>query len=57
MVTASTWHLLAIGTRNWGMRFQWDHPYYVNADKFKQRFFSTPFSESIAATVRSFKKI
>jgi nucleoside-diphosphate-sugar epimerase len=40
----------------WDMRFQWDRPYYVNADKFKQRFAftPTPFSKSIPATARSF---
>jgi hypothetical protein len=40
------------------MRFQWDRPYCVNADKFKARFAfeATPFSESIPPTARSFKK-
>jgi nucleoside-diphosphate-sugar epimerase len=42
----------------WEMRFQWDRPYCVNTDKFKARFAfeATPFSESIPATARSFKK-
>ena len=40
----------------WEMRFQWDRPYLVNADKFRQRFSfeATPFHESIAATASSF---
>jgi nucleoside-diphosphate-sugar epimerase len=42
----------------WDMRFQWNRPYFVNADKFKKRFAyeATPFSESIPETARSFKK-
>jgi nucleoside-diphosphate-sugar epimerase len=40
------------------MRFQWDRPYHVNAEKFRKRFLfePTPFSESIVATALSFKK-
>jgi len=40
------------------MRFQWDRPYRVNADKFTKRFAftPTPFSESMAATANSFAK-
>ena len=42
----------------WEMRFQWNRPYFVNANKFKKRFAfeATPFSESIHATAQSFKR-
>jgi nucleoside-diphosphate-sugar epimerase len=35
------------------MRFQWDHPYYVDATKFSRRFWSdpTPFEEGLRATI------
>ena len=41
----------------WDMRFQWDRPYHVNADKFRQKssFEATPFTQSIPATALSFK--
>jgi nucleoside-diphosphate-sugar epimerase len=40
------------------MRFQWDRPYAVDADKFKKRFWSdvTPFEAGAAATALSFVK-
>jgi len=39
------------------MRFQWDRPYKVNADKFAARFWSdvTPFETGAAATALSFR--
>jgi nucleoside-diphosphate-sugar epimerase len=57
-----TWSLpilgmfLPIAKELWEMRFQWDRPYFVNADKFKARFefVVTPFSESMPATAKSF---
>jgi nucleoside-diphosphate-sugar epimerase len=47
---------LPLAKELWEMRFQWNRPYIVNADKFKQRFAfkATPFSESIPTTARSF---
>jgi nucleoside-diphosphate-sugar epimerase len=35
------------------MRFQWDHPYYVDANRFSRRFWSnpTPFDEGLRATI------
>jgi nucleoside-diphosphate-sugar epimerase len=47
---------LPIAKELWAMRFQWDRPYRVNADKFTKRFAftPTPFSESMAATANSF---
>jgi nucleoside-diphosphate-sugar epimerase len=49
---------LPIAKELWAMRFQWDRPYRVNADKFTKRFAftPTPFSESMAATANSFAK-
>ena len=40
------------------MRFQWDRPYYVDATKWKARFWSdvTPFDEGVAATIASFRE-
>ena len=40
----------------WDMRFQWNRPYIVHADKFTKRFSfaPTPFNESIVATAKSF---
>jgi nucleoside-diphosphate-sugar epimerase len=38
------------------MRFQWDRPYHVNADRFRERFWSdvTPFEVGIPQATRSF---
>ena len=49
---------LPLAKELWEMRFQWNRPYFVNADKFKKRFAfeATPFSESIPATAKSFRK-
>jgi nucleoside-diphosphate-sugar epimerase len=40
------------------MRFQWDRPYQVDASKWNARFGGrpTPFADSAAATMRSFRK-
>jgi nucleoside-diphosphate-sugar epimerase len=48
---------MPIAKEIWEMRFQWDRPYWVQADKFKNRFSfePTPFSESIPLTAQSFK--
>ena len=49
------WHM-PTAKELWAMRFQWDRPYRVNADKFTKRFAftPTPFSESMVATAQSF---
>jgi len=41
------------------MRYQWRHPYLVDATKFWRRFWSdaTPFETSIPATARSFRAV
>ena len=41
------------------MRFQWDRPYLVDAEKFKRHFWSdiTPFEEGVKATALSFQHL
>jgi dTDP-D-glucose 4,6-dehydratase len=40
------------------MRFQFDRPYIVNADKFSNRFWSdaTPFEDGLRATIASYPR-
>jgi hypothetical protein len=40
------------------MRFQWDRPHRVNADKWRTRFATeaTPFTDGLAATMASFSQ-
>jgi nucleoside-diphosphate-sugar epimerase len=42
----------------WEMRFQWDRPYRVDADRFARTFWNdpTPFEEGIPATALAFRR-
>ena len=63
LISIPLWALRLIGyfmplaREIWEMRFQWDRPYYVNADKFRKTFAFevTPFEVSIPATAVSFR--
>lgn len=50
-------YFMPLAREIWEMRFQWDRPYHVKADKFRKKFLfeATSFDESIPTTALSFR--